>query len=209
MKKLRRLGMKVVLLGGGATRVAAQAYEASWWTVDAGGSQGQIGSTFAIDGAIGQPDAAGPVPGGAFEATSGFWSVVAGGSTGTAADLAVTISDSPDPVPAGALLTYTVEVRNLGPATSPALSLRDTLPPAATFVSSVPGPPVCVHLKGDVNCTFADVPAGVGRTVTIEVFVASWASGALTNTAVAIGGTPDPVPANNVDDETTAVIGRA
>ena len=36
-------------------------------------------------------------------------------TTVTAADLAITKADAPDPVPAGGTLTYTLAVTNLGP----------------------------------------------------------------------------------------------
>jgi uncharacterized repeat protein (TIGR01451 family) len=198
----------VAFVLGGAMSAAGQTYEVSWWTVDAGGAQGQTGGLFLVDGTAGQPDAGGPFPGGGFSAHSGFWSV-AGGASGTAADLAIAISDAPDPVAAGATLTYTVQVTNLGPGTSPAMSVQSTLPAAVTFVSSQPGPPTCVHLKGDVHCTFGSLTASAGVTVTIQAVVATSAAGTLTSTALVTGGSPDPVLANNVDDEATLVAARA
>ena len=46
------------------------------------------------------------------------------------ADLAVTKSDSPDPVLVGQQLTYTVGIQNNGPSTATSVSLSDTLPAA-------------------------------------------------------------------------------
>ncbi len=51
--------------------------------------------------------------------------------------LSVTKTDSPDPVAAGANLTYTITVQNLGPSTAPNVSLSDTLPAGTTFVSLI------------------------------------------------------------------------
>ena len=44
------------------------------------------------------------------------------------ADLGLTKSDSPDPVLAGQLLTYTLGVSNAGPHTAPGVTVTDTLP---------------------------------------------------------------------------------
>ena len=54
------------------------------------------------------------------------------------ADLAVTKVDSPDPVVAGANLTYTIGVTNLTAAEATTVSLSDTLPANTTFVSHEP-----------------------------------------------------------------------
>jgi uncharacterized repeat protein (TIGR01451 family) len=53
---------------------------------------------------------------------------------GTAADLSVTKTDSPDPVAPGAQLTHTITVGNSGSAAS-TVSLTDTLPASLGFVS--------------------------------------------------------------------------
>ena len=53
-----------------------------------------------------------------------------------AADLELTKTDSPDPVPAGGLLTYTLAVHNAGPSSAPAVQLTDTLPAGVTFESA-------------------------------------------------------------------------
>lgn len=54
------------------------------------------------------------------------------------ADLRLVLSDSPDPVGAGELLTYTIEITNLGPSGSSGTTLTDTLPPEVVFSSSAP-----------------------------------------------------------------------
>ncbi|MCI0613806.1 DUF11 domain-containing protein, partial [bacterium] len=58
------------------------------------------------------------------------------------AELVLQKSDSPDPVGAGATLTYTITVDNFGPNNAKDSVLTDTLPAGVTFVSA-PG------------CTFA------------------------------------------------------
>lgn len=53
-----------------------------------------------------------------------------------AANLAVTKLDSPDPVPAGRRLSYTVNVSNLGPSVAEGVRLTDTLPDQVDFASA-------------------------------------------------------------------------
>ena len=52
--------------------------------------------------------------------------------TREAADLAVTKTDSPDPVTARANLTYTISVQNLGPGTASGVTLTDRFLPRRT-----------------------------------------------------------------------------
>ena len=73
-----------------------------------------------------------------------------------AADLAVTKYDSPDPVAPGGDVTYTVDVTNLGPVTATGVTLVDTLPGAATFVSAEPAPS-CAEAGGTVTCDLGDM----------------------------------------------------
>jgi uncharacterized repeat protein (TIGR01451 family) len=126
------------------------------------------------------------------------------------ADLAVSISDSPDPVGQGASLVYTIDASNVGPSTSPSLTLTDTLPAQVTFVSSTPGAPTCMHVAGVVTCTLAStLGPGGSTTVTIQATVNPTATGTLSNTATVSGGATDPVAANNADAETTLVVARS
>src|SRR5439155_15272399 len=60
------------------------------------------------------------------------------------ADLSVTQSDSPDPAAARGQLTYTVTVRNDGPAGATGVTLVDSLPDAA-FVSATPTKGSCAR----------------------------------------------------------------
>src|SRR5262249_7125362 len=49
------------------------------------------------------------------------------------ADLAVTKTDTPDPVVAGQSLTYTISVTNNGPSDAEGVTLTDNFPPGLTF----------------------------------------------------------------------------
>ncbi len=68
-----------------------------------------------------------------------------------AADLALTKSDSPDPVALGQPLHYTLAVNNAGPSTATAVQLTDTLPPGVAFDSATPSQGTCSETSGTVN----------------------------------------------------------
>ena len=53
----------------------AQSYDIAWWTMDGGGGS-STGGVFAVTGTIGQPDA-GPMSGGTYTLSGGFWSLLA------------------------------------------------------------------------------------------------------------------------------------
>src|SRR5688500_15793838 len=50
-------------------------------------------------------------------------------------DLAVAVSDTPDPLNAGANITYTIKVQNLGPNAAGNVMLSNPVPANTTFVS--------------------------------------------------------------------------
>ena len=53
----------------------AQPYSIDWYKV-AGGGGTSSGGVYAVSGTIGQPDASGPMTGGNFSLTGGFWSLI-------------------------------------------------------------------------------------------------------------------------------------
>ncbi|HET9317778.1 MAG TPA: DUF11 domain-containing protein [Vicinamibacteria bacterium] len=122
------------------------------------------------------------------------------------ADLGIAISDAPDPVAAGGGLTYTLQVTNAGPSTSPGMTLTDTLPAAVTFVSSAPGSPTCTQAAGVVSCALASLTPAATTAVTLQVQVATGAAGLLSNGAAVDGTASDPNAANDSDIETTQVL---
>ncbi|MBP9072110.1 MAG: DUF11 domain-containing protein, partial [Caldilineaceae bacterium] len=120
------------------------------------------------------------------------------------ADVAVTKSDSTDPLLAGELLTYTLVVTNNGPSLARSVRVTDTLPAGVVFQSAVPtqssGPNPLVWSLGDL-------PPSAVRILTVVVRVAqSAAIGTITNTVVGGTITPDPVIGNNSDDEPTLIV---
>ena len=127
-----------------------------------------------------------------------------------AADLAVSKTDSPDPVSVRATLTYAVTVQNLGPGTAGGTVLTDQLPADAVFVSATPSQGSCTRSgkgsrDGELTCALGTINAFGSATVTIVV-TPSRAGATLTNTATARGNTPDPDMANNTATTTTTVV---
>jgi LPXTG-site transpeptidase (sortase) family protein len=121
------------------------------------------------------------------------------------ADLAVTKSDSPDPVLVGNNLTYTLAVTNLGPSPAANLVVTDTLPAGVTFVSASGTGWACSEAAGTVTCTRAALVVGAAPDITVVVTVTPAAVSPITNAVSVSSDTSDPVPANNSDTEQTAI----
>ncbi len=121
------------------------------------------------------------------------------------ADLAVTKTDSQDPVPPGGDLSYTLTVGNGGWTNATGVVLTDTLPADVTFVASTPGEPVCTESAGSVTCGLGGLAVGGAAQVTIEVEVNTGASGTLSNSATVVADQIDWLPADNSAVEDTII----
>jgi uncharacterized repeat protein (TIGR01451 family)/CSLREA domain-containing protein len=128
------------------------------------------------------------------------------------ADLAITKTDSPDPVVAGANLTYTITVTNNGPNAAQGVSLSDAIPANTTFVSfTAPAgwtsTTPAVGGTGSVSSSRATLAAGGGpQTFTLVVKVdTSAANGSTISNTVSVSSATDTNSQNNSDTETTAV----
>jgi uncharacterized repeat protein (TIGR01451 family) len=121
-----------------------------------------------------------------------------------AANLALTMTDSPDPVPTGGSLTYTLTVSNLGPVQATGVTLVDPLPAAVNFVSVSPGPPPCTASAGTVTCALGSLAPGASDVVTIQVTANHYTMA--TNTASVAANEVDPAASNNVATEQTLIL---
>lgn len=140
----------------------------------------------------------------------GLTAAGAGVAAPGSADLRIANSDSPDPVAAGAALTYSIEVDNRGPNAATGVTVVDRLPQGTDFVSAtVPGGQ-CSSQGRKVTCTLGEVPVVNGayataRTVTVAVIPRR--VGTIVNTATVRGGEKDPVASNDKATATTRVVG--
>ena len=111
------------------------------------------------------------------------------------ADLSVTESASPASVPRGSQVTFNIVVTNNGPDAANNVTLTDTLPTGATFVSSTP---TQTSTSGSTRIyALGTIASGASRTIALRVQTPD-TIGTVTNTAsVAQTGATDPSAANN------------
>lgn len=124
------------------------------------------------------------------------------------ADLSITKLASPDPVPTGGTLTYTLTVSNAGPAAAGPTTVTDTLPAGVSFVSASGTGWSCVESTGIVECDAAVMPVDTAADITVAVTVTA-TSGTLTNTAEVASLISDPNTANNTAATITTVTAQA
>ena len=120
-----------------------------------------------------------------------------------AADLALTKSDSPDPVFVGDELTYTLGAANSGPQDATNVSLTDTLPAGVTYESATPTQGSCSESSGTVTCALGTIASGAGAIV--EVKVTPQNAGTITNQAAVTSDLADPDSADASASENTTV----
>jgi uncharacterized repeat protein (TIGR01451 family) len=119
-------------------------------------------------------------------------------------DLAVTVSDSPDPGAVGSSLTYTVTVMNSGASTSTGVMVTNTLPAGVTYVSATPSQGMCTHAGGIVTCTLGSV--GGAEYATVDITVIPNSAGTILTNIAKVGRTEvESNYANNQATITTVV----
>jgi uncharacterized repeat protein (TIGR01451 family) len=127
------------------------------------------------------------------------------------ADLAVTLTDSPDPVSPGGNITYTITATNNGPDPATNASFSDTVGAGMTFVSlAQPGGWSCttpaVGAGGLVSCSNASFAVGSASFTLVTAVDAGLSGGSLIfNTASITSSATDPNAGNNSATTTTTV----
>lgn len=129
----------------------------------------------------------------------------------TVAPLSIAKTDSPDPVAAGAELTYTVSVTNSGPDKAIDVEVADTLPAGVTLLGFMSGAAVCMDGTGTVSCEVAEIAGG--DTVDIQIVVKvddflvdNVGSLSISNSAIVSSPLPDPDLSDNTVSEDTLVL---
>lgn len=119
------------------------------------------------------------------------------------ADLALRLSDLPDPVQTGGQLTYLLTVTNNGPDAALNVTATDTLPAGLTLVS-VNTPQGSCNNVSPLVCNLGTLANKAGATVTI-LANAPTTTGTLTNQASVTSATPDSQAANNTARQETRI----
>jgi uncharacterized repeat protein (TIGR01451 family) len=118
-------------------------------------------------------------------------------------DLSLTDTGSPNPVPVGGQLTYTLTVSNAGPWASGA-TLTDTLPKSVRLRSAKSGQGKCVlRGKRNVQCDLNQIASGDSAVVTIVVRTTR--KGTITNSANVQADQTDTNSQNNSASAQTTV----
>jgi uncharacterized repeat protein (TIGR01451 family) len=164
-----------------------------------GATPGSNGTTVVnLDGTVTYTPAA------AFTGIDGFSYTIADGRGGTAtarvavtvrkpmADVQVAVSAS-NPVIAGELVHYTIDVRNAGPQTATNVIMSNTLPPKTSFVS-VTDTAVCAGSGAGAGCRFAKLEPDASRRV---VITARASRTTIMNRTDVYATEADPDPSNN------------
>jgi fimbrial isopeptide formation D2 family protein/uncharacterized repeat protein (TIGR01451 family) len=107
--------------------------------------------------------------------------------------------------------TYLLAVGDNGPSDAAGpLTVTDSLPTVETPVSAVGDGWVCTNDLQTVTCTDTDglASGATASQITLDVAIASGATGSVSNTAIVSSGTADPVSTNNSasDDATLALL---
>ncbi|MCI0746263.1 MAG: putative Ig domain-containing protein [Verrucomicrobia subdivision 3 bacterium] len=124
-------------------------------------------------------------------------------SGGPQTDLAVTVSDSPDPALTGNNLTYNVLVINNGPENATGVVLTNILPAGANFVSATSSQGSCSRSNAIVTCSFGNL--GIGASASASIIISPPVSGTITNTATVTAQQTDPLSGNNVARAVTTI----
>ncbi len=122
---------------------------------------------------------------------------------GQAADVAVSIVDTPDPVVLTSNLTYVITATNSGPNTATNVVVTQILPVGATVLSVTVSQGTTNLSSGSLVCNLGTLT--VGRSATITVKLKPTNTGTLNTTATITAGQADPNPANNSATASTLV----
>jgi uncharacterized repeat protein (TIGR01451 family) len=140
-----------------------------------------------------------------------LWTPAADTAPGDVADLTISKSDSPDPVFVDALLTYTIQVGNLGPQAATEVVVTDELPSHVTFVSASASSGTCTRKGKQVTCNVGTLAADPTKAnaITVTIQVRPTKVETIVNTATVDSVENDPVAGNDKAQASTRVVAAA
>jgi uncharacterized repeat protein (TIGR01451 family) len=121
-------------------------------------------------------------------------------------DLQLTMVDAPDPALPGENLEYVNVVSNVGGLPASGVTMTDTLPAQAAFISVTSTQGTCNQNAGLVTCDIGALASGASARVTIRLTINPTFQGVMTNEAEVYGNELEVITANNIDNEGTQVI---
>ncbi|HZV61575.1 MAG TPA: SdrD B-like domain-containing protein [Methylophilaceae bacterium] len=131
-------------------------------------------------------------------------------SAQAAVDLVINTTDNPDPVLAGGVVTYTVEVDNNGSTGATGLTSSHSIPANTTYLGFSGTGVTCTGMTagttgpGVLNCSLPNV-AGLAEGPAYTVQLRTSAQGSIVFGATVSSIEPDATGANNTDNEQTTV----
>jgi uncharacterized repeat protein (TIGR01451 family) len=124
----------------------------------------------------------------------------------SAADIAVSLTATPEPVFSTQLLTYTLSIANLGPQPASNVTVTNALPPQAVFLSAVASQGAWTNYGQSVICNFGALSNGALATLTISVSPSAATNlVSITNLAAGTANESDPNPLNNTAQAVSTV----
>jgi len=181
-----------------------------------GGGGSDNGNGIAVDAAgnayvTGSSDSADfPPTAGAFDPTfnGGLHDAfVAKISFAPTADLALRLTDTPDPVVVGSPLTYGLTIFNNGPSAATQVVVTDLLPTGVTFLGAGASQGACSNFSGKVICQLGTLANGASAIAKIQVRPTVLET--LNNRATVTATEFDPNLTDNRATASTTVIGKA
>lgn len=123
-------------------------------------------------------------------------------------DLSLSISDSPDPVNAEAILSYLLHVHNTGSVPAASVTVTDTLPAGSSFISASGTGWDCSYAGGLVTCSRESVSVGTAPDIILTVQAPS-EGGTITSQVGVSSATADSNLLNNSASESSEVTSIA
>jgi uncharacterized repeat protein (TIGR01451 family) len=137
-----------------------------------------------------------------------FHAPAADTAPGDVADLSVSKIDSPDPVFVDTALTYTIQVRNLGPQGATGVTVTDRLASRTVLLSATTTQGTCGPQGRRVICNLGNLGADLSgaNAVPVTIQVRPTRVGTIMNTVSVDSVENDPVAANDTAEASTSVV---